>query len=302
MIAYDLIGETPLVLLESFSDEDVKIYAKLEQFNPGGSVKDRLGKYLVEQAIEEGRLHRGDTIVEATAGNTGIGLAIAANRYQLNCVIFAPEGFSEEKISIMRALGADVKRTVKAEGMIGAQQVARQYAEDTQSIYMNQFETTHNPDAYTHTLGKALTDELNHIDYFVAGAGSGGTFTGVARHLQPLGVKNYIVEPEGSILNGGPSHAHATEGIGSEKWPDFLEKSLVEGIFTISDQHAFDNVKAIAKQEGLLVGSSSGAALQGALELKKQIDKGIIVTIFPDGSDRYMSKQIFSYKENENNE
>lgn len=109
MIAYDLIGETPLVLLESFSDEDVKIYAKLEQFNPGGSVKDRLGKYLVEQAIEEGRLHRGDTIVEATAGNTGIGLAIAANRYQLNCVIFAPEGFSEEKISIMRALGADVK-------------------------------------------------------------------------------------------------------------------------------------------------------------------------------------------------
>ncbi|MGJ1067619.1 PLP-dependent cysteine synthase family protein [Staphylococcus warneri] len=302
MIAYDLIGETPLVLLESFSDENVKIYAKLEQFNPGGSVKDRLGKYLVEQAIEEGRLHRGDTIVEATAGNTGIGLAIAANRYQLNCVIFAPEGFSEEKISIMRALGADVKRTVKAEGMIGAQQVARQYAKDTQSIYMNQFETAHNPGAYTNTLGKELTDELNHIDYFVAGAGSGGTFTGVARHLQPLGVKNYIVEPEGSILNGGPSHAHATEGIGSEKWPDFLEKSLVEGIFTISDQHAFDNVKAIAKQEGLLVGSSSGAALQGALELKNQINKGIIVTIFPDGSDRYMSKQIFNYKENENNE
>ncbi|MBL3398664.1 MULTISPECIES: PLP-dependent cysteine synthase family protein [Staphylococcus] len=302
MIAYDLIGQTPLVLLESYSDENVKIYAKLEQFNPGGSVKDRLGKYLVEQAIEEGRLQRGDTIVEATAGNTGIGLAIAANRYDLKCVIFAPEGFSEEKISIMRALGADVKRTAKDEGMIGAQQVAKQYATDTQSIYMNQFETKHNPDAYTHTLGKELTDELNHIDYFVAGAGSGGTFTGVARHLQPLGVKSYIVEPEGSILNGGPSHAHDTEGIGSEKWPGFLEKTLVDGIFTISDKHAFENVKNIAKNEGLLVGSSSGAALQGALELKQQLDKGVIVTIFPDGSDRYMSKQIFNYKEMDDNE
>ena len=110
MIAFDLIGQTPLVLLESFSDENVQIYAKLEQFNPGGSVKDRLGKYLVETAIKEGRVSSGDTIVEATAGNTGIGLAIAANRYHLNCVIFAPEGFSEEKISIMRALGADIKR------------------------------------------------------------------------------------------------------------------------------------------------------------------------------------------------
>lgn len=296
MIAFDLIGQTPLVLLESFSDENVQIYAKLEQFNPGGSVKDRLGKYLVETAIKEGRVSSGDTIVEATAGNTGIGLAIAANRYHLNCVIFAPEGFSEEKISIMRALGADIKRTPKAQGMIGAQTEARRYARDFGAVYMNQFETEHNPAAYTHTLGKQLTDALPNIDYFVAGVGSGGTFTGVAQHLKQYNVKNVIVEPEGSILNGGEAHAHDIEGIGSEKWPIFLERSLVDHIITVSDNDGFENVKCLAQQEGLLVGSSSGAALQGALDIKNKIDKGVIVTIFPDGSDRYMSKKIFDYK------
>ncbi|MBW4836691.1 MAG: cysteine synthase family protein [Staphylococcaceae bacterium] len=302
MIAYDLIGQTPLVLLESFSDENVKIYAKLEQFNPGGSVKDRLGKYLVETAIEDGRLKEGGTIVEATAGNTGIGLAIAANRFRVKCVIFAPEGFSEEKISIMKALGADVRRTPKVDGMIGAQEEAKSYAKKYNALYMNQFGTEDNPGAYTNTLAKQITHQLSHIDYFVAGVGSGGTFTGVAKHMTTLGVKNYIVEPQGSILNGGPIHAHATEGIGSEKWPTFLDRDLVDGIFTISDKDAFNNVKLIANKEGLLVGSSSGAALQGALELKKHIKKGVIVTIFPDGSDRYMSKHIFNYKESNDNE
>lgn len=278
MIAYDLIGQTPLVLLESFSDENVKIYAKLEQFNPGGSVKDRLGKYLVETAIEDGRLKEGGTIVEATAGNTGIGLAIAANRFRVKCVIFAPEGFSEEKISIMKALGADVRRTPKVDGMIGAQEEAKSYAKKYNALYMNQFGTEDNPGAYTNTLAKQITHQLDHIDYFVAGVGSGGTFTGVAKHMTTLGVKNYIVEPQGSILNGGPIHAHATEGIGSEKWPTFLDRDLVDGIFTISDKDAFNNVKLIANKEGLLVGSSSGAALQGALELKKHIKKGVIVT------------------------
>lgn len=273
MIAYDLIGQTPLVLLESFSDENVKIYAKLEQFNPGGSVKDRLGKYLVETAIEDGRLKEGGTIVEATAGNTGIGLAIAANRFRVKCVIFAPEGFSEEKISIMKALGADVRRTPKVDGMIGAQEEAKSYAKKYNALYMNQFGTEDNPGAYTNTLAKQITHQLDHIDYFLAGVGSGGTFTGVAKHMTTLGVKNYIVEPQGSILNGGPIHAHATEGIGSEKWPAFLDRDLVDGIFTISDKDAFNNVKLIANKEGLLVGSSSGAALQGALELKNTLKK-----------------------------
>lgn len=176
MITYDLIGNTPLVLLEHYSDDKVKIYAKLEQWNPGGSVKDRLGKYLVEKAIQEGRVRAGQTIVEATAGNTGIGLAIAANRHHLKCKIFAPYGFSEEKINIMIALGADVSRTSQSEGMHGAQLAARSYAEKYGAVYMNQFESEHNPDTYFHTLGPELTSALQQIDYFVAGIGSGGTF------------------------------------------------------------------------------------------------------------------------------
>lgn len=298
MITFDLIGHTPLVLLKSFSDENVQIYAKLEQFNPGGSVKDRLGKYLIEQAVEEHGLKSGDTIVEASAGNTGIGLAIAANHFDLKTVIFAPEGFSEEKISIMKALGAVVKRTPKDGGMKEAQRVARAYAKSNGALYMNQFESEHNPRAYEDTLAKEITDELPEVDYFVAGVGSGGTFTGVARHMSTLNVENVIVEPEGSILNGGPQHPHDIEGIGSEQWPQFLPKSLVSDIITVSGADGFNNVAQIAKKEGLLVGSSSGAALQGALEIKKHLNKGVIVTIFPDGSDRYMSKQIFNYKEN----
>ncbi|CAM3985262.1 cysteine synthase family protein [Staphylococcus schweitzeri] len=300
MITYDLIGNTPLVLLEHFSDDKVKIYAKLEQWNPGGSVKDRLGKYLVEMAIKDGRVCAGQTIVEATAGNTGIGLAIAANKHQLKCKIFAPYGFSEEKINIMIALGADVSRTSQSEGMIGAQKAARAYAKKYNAIYMNQFESVHNPDTYFHTLGPELISELNHIDYFVAGIGSGGTFTGTARYLKQYHVQCYAVEPEGSVLNGGPAHAHDTEGIGSEKWPTFLDSTLVDGIFTIKDRDAFSNVKALAINEGLLVGSSSGAALQGALNLKSRLSQGTIVVVFPDGSDRYMSKQIFEYEENNN--
>ncbi|BCU51471.1 cystathionine beta-synthase (O-acetyl-L-serine) [Staphylococcus auricularis] len=297
MNTYDLIGHTPLVLLTSFSDENVQIYAKLEQFNPGGSVKDRLGKFLIEQAMEDDALKPGGTIVEATAGNTGIGLTLAANRQNIKTVIFAPEGFSEEKIDIMKALGATVYRTAQSEGMTGAQQAAKAYATEHDAFYTQQFETAYNPQAYVHTLGPELTDALDHIDYFVAGVGSGGTFTGVAQHLQNFDVKNIIVEPEGSILNGGPQHDHDIEGIGSEKWPTFLPKALVDGIKTVSDKAAFDNVKRLAKREGLLVGSSSGAALQGALELKNEITKGVIVTIFPDGSDRYMSQRIFNYEE-----
>ncbi|WP_278925970.1 PLP-dependent cysteine synthase family protein [Staphylococcus auricularis] len=297
MNTYDLIGHTPLVLLTSFSDENVQIYAKLEQFNPGGSVKDRLGKFLIEQAIEDDALQPGGTIVEATAGNTGIGLTLAANRQNIKTVIFAPEGFSKEKIDIMKALGATVYRTAQSEGMTGAQKAAKAYAEAHDAYYTQQFETAYNPQAYVHTLGPELTDALDHIDYFVAGVGSGGTFTGVAQHLQNFNVKNIVVEPEGSILNGGPQHDHDIEGIGSEKWPTFLPESLVDDIKTVSDKAAFENVKQLAKREGVLVGSSSGAALQGALELKDEITEGIIVTIFPDGSDRYMSQRIFNYEE-----
>ncbi|GGI39483.1 PLP-dependent cysteine synthase family protein [Mammaliicoccus stepanovicii] len=300
MKPFHLIGHTPLVLLESYSTHSVKIYAKLEMYNLGGSIKDRLAKHLIEHALQQQAISIGDTIVEATAGNTGIGLAIVANHYNLNCVIFAPEGFSEEKMDIMRTLGADVRRTPREEGMLGAQKYAKAYANSHHAYYINQFENKENPNAYVNTLAQEILTSCPEIDYFVAGAGSGGTFTGTASVLKEHYVKNIIVEPEGSILAGGNPHSHDTEGIGVEKWPSFLDKSLIDDIKVISDIDAFTQVRNLAKTEGILSGSSSGAALQAAVEVSKEIEHGHIVVIFPDGSDRYMSKNIFNYGGNNN--
>ncbi|WP_239740731.1 cysteine synthase family protein [Mammaliicoccus sp. P-M59] len=295
MKAFDLIGNTPLVLLEHYSTDNVKIFAKLESYNLGGSIKDRLGKHLIEHALAEGNIRSGDTIVEATAGNTGIGLAIVANHYNMNCVIFAPEGFSEEKMNIMKALGAEVRRTPRSEGMLGARQQAQTYSEEYGAYYINQFENDENPQAYVHTLATEILEQCPDITHLIAGAGSGGTFTGIASVMKEHQVRNIIVEPEGSILAGGEAHAHDTEGIGVEKWPPFLKRDLIDDIKVISDQDAFTNVSGLALNEGILAGSSSGAALQAAIDISKQIEQGHIVVIFPDGSDRYMSKNIFNY-------
>ncbi|MFU1769342.1 PLP-dependent cysteine synthase family protein [Mammaliicoccus sciuri] len=295
MKAFDLIGNTPLVLLEHYSTDNVKIFAKLESYNLGGSIKDRLSKHLIEHALAEGDIHSGDTIVEATAGNTGIGLAIVANHYNMNCVIFAPEGFSEEKMNIMKALGAEVRRTPRSEGMLGARQQAQTYSEEYGAYYINQFENEQNPQAYVHTLATEILEQCPDITHLIAGAGSGGTFTGIASVMKEHQVRNIIVEPEGSILAGGEAHAHDTEGIGVEKWPPFLKRDLIDDIKVISDQDAFTNVSGLALNEGILAGSSSGAALQAAIDVSKQIEQGHIVVIFPDGSDRYMSKNIFNY-------
>ena len=295
MKAFDLIGNTPLVLLEHYSTDNVKIFAKLESYNLGGSIKDRLSKHLIEHALAEGNIRSGDTIVEATAGNTGIGLAIVANHYNMNCVIFAPEGFSEEKMNIMKALGAEVRRTPRSEGMLCARQQAQTYSEEYGGYYINQFENEENPQAYIHTLATEILEQCPDITHLIAGAGSGGTFTGIASVMKEHQVRNIIVEPEGSILAGGETHAHDTEGIGVEKWPPFLKRDLIDDIKVISDQDAFTNVSGLALNEGILAGSSSGAALQAAIDLSKQIEQGHIVVIFPDGSDRYMSKNIFNY-------
>ncbi|MBI5975019.1 PLP-dependent cysteine synthase family protein [Staphylococcus canis] len=292
---FDLIGHTPLVLLEHYSDDNIQIYAKLEMYNPGGSVKDRLAKYIIEKALASGALEEGDTIVEATAGNTGIGLALVANHYGLQCTIFAPEGFSEEKIGIMRAFGAKIYRTPKTEGMLGARQAAQRYADEHRAFYTNQFETNDNPAAYQKTLAQEILEEVPEVTHFVAGAGSGGTFSGVSEVLTQQQIKCIVVEPTGSILSGQEKGSHDTEGIGVEEWPRFLNKVWIDKIEVVSDEVAFQHVKDIAKHEGILVGSSSGAALEGALREAKRIESGKIVVVFPDSSDRYMSKKIFEY-------
>ncbi|WP_019721460.1 PLP-dependent cysteine synthase family protein [Heyndrickxia coagulans] len=297
---HELIGNTPLVELTAFDlPKGVRLFAKLEYFNPGGSVKDRLGAYLIERAFQEGRLKRGGTIIEPTAGNTGIGLALAAIRYGVHAVFVVPEKFSVEKQTLMRALGAEVVNTPTAHGMAGAIAEAKKLTAETPNAYFpGQFENPSNPETYYKTLGPEIWEALDgHIDVFVAGAGSGGTFMGTARYLKEKNpaLKAAIVEPEGSILNGGEPRSHRTEGIGMEFLPPFMDRTFFDAIHTIPDDAAFKRLAEAARLEGLLIGSSSGAALEASLREAKQAKPGThIVTIFPDSSERYLSRSIYS--------
>lgn len=297
--ALQLIGHTPLVEVHGYElPRGIKLFAKLEFMNPGGSVKDRVGKVLVEKALESGELEAGGTLVEATAGNAGIGLAMACLHYGISAVFTVPEKFSQEKQELMKALGATIVHTPTALGMKGAIDKARELTASIEGAYCpGQFSNPRNPEAYYHTMGPEIWDDLGgKVDIFVAGAGSGGTFMGTARYLKERNpaVKTVIVEPEGSILNGGPAGSHKTEGIGMEMIPDFVDRGFFDAIHTIRDEDAFNRVKELARQEGLLVGSSSGAALHAALlEAEGAEDGAVLVTVFPDSSERYLSKKIY---------
>lgn len=294
-----LVGGTPLYEITSYPlREGIRLFAKLEFMNVGGSIKDRLGFYLLQQAFENKKINKGDTIIEATAGNTGIGLALAAIHYQLEVIFVTPKKFSIEKQTLMKALGAKVINTPTELGMKEAIKVAEEMEQRIPHSYIpNQFANDWNPDTYYHTLGPEVWNDVDgQIDIFVAGAGSGGTFTGTARYLKeqnPL-IKTMIVEPEGSILSGGKQKPHKTEGIGMEFLPDFIDEHLFDEIYTIPDEQAFLRLKEVAKQEGLLVGSSSGAALEASLQVAHKAKAGTnIVTVFPDSSERYLSTGIY---------
>ena len=293
-----LIGRTPVLeLTHSTIPNGCRIFAKLEFFNPGGSVKDRLGVALIADAEKSGELNPGGTIVEPTAGNTGIGLAIAAigKGYRLKLVV--PQKFSMEKQTLMRALGAEVINTPTAEGIKGAIKKATEIAEQEGAFMPAQFANAANPDTYVQTLGPELWEQMDgKIDIFVAGAGSGGTFMGTSRYLkaQNQAIKTVIVEPEGSILNGGESGPHKTEGIGMELIPPFMDTQYFEDIHTITDKEAFAAVSELAQKEGLLVGSSSGAAFVAALREAQSAKPGShIATVFADSSERYLSQDIY---------
>jgi cystathionine beta-synthase (O-acetyl-L-serine) len=296
---HELIGHTPVVEITQFPlPEGVRIFAKLEYFNPGGSIKDRLGQELLRDALETGKLKEGGTIIEPTAGNTGIGLALAAIGKNINVVFCVPEKFSIEKQQIMKALGATIVHTPTSEGMEGAIRKAQELAREIPNSYCpQQFANPANPRTYYKTLGPELWEDLDgQIDIFVAGAGSGGTFMGTATFLKEKNpnIKTVIVEPEGSILNGGEPGPHKTEGIGMEFLPDYMDPSYFDAIHTIRDEDAFKWVKELANKEGLLVGSSSGAAFHAALlEAEKAKPGTNIVVIFPDSSERYLSKKIY---------
>lgn len=298
----ELVGDTPLLELDIKVPNGSHIYAKIESKNPGGSIKDRLGFYMLEQAMSEGKLRKKMTVIEPTAGNTGIGIAMAASYYGMKTVLVVPEKFSQEKQTLMRALGAQIVHTPSQEGIVGAIKKARELEKNIENSYVPmQFENLDNPDAYYHSIAPEIYHEMKEnnlkINGFVAGAGSGGTFVGMARYFkeQDRSIKTAIVEPEGSILNGGPKHAHRTEGIGVEFIPPFLERDNLDYIYTISDHDAFDFVKRLASHHGIFAGSSSGAALAASIKLAEELPANSnIVTVFPDSSERYLSQKIYN--------
>lgn len=296
----ELVGGTPMLEITRFPlPEGVRLFAKLEYFNPGGSVKDRLGVELIAEAERTGQLQSGGTIIEPTAGNTGIGLALAAIGKGYRVMFCVPEKFSQEKQELMRALGAEVVNTPTADGITGAIARARELAESIPGAFVpQQFANPANPEAHYKTTGPEIWEQLDgKVDVFVAGAGSGGTFTGVARFLKEHdpAIRCCIVEPINSALRpGAKAGPHKTEGIGVEYIYPTLDPSQWDEIYTVTDEDAFAQVKELAAREGALVGSSSGAAFWAALEEAQRAKPGTnIVTIFPDSSERYLSKKIY---------
>lgn len=294
----ELIGQTPILQIQSYPlRKGVKIFAKLENMNPGGSVKDRLGIELIEDAIRKGNLQKGYTIIEPTAGNTGIGLAIVAKKYELQLIVVVPKKFSIEKQQIMIALGAKVVSTNTEKGMKGAIEKSEELLLKIPNSYsLNQFTNEANPNGYYRTLGPELWKDLQgKIDIFIAGAGTGGTFMGISRYLKEKNpkIKTIIVEPENSILQGVPG-PHETEGIGLEFLSPFMDSFYFDEIYSISDNDAFKRTRELALNESILVGSSSGAVMHACLEEATNANNPMnIVTIFPDSGERYLSKKIY---------
>jgi cysteine synthase A len=293
-----LVGETPLLQLRRSVPAGTAVYVKLEYLNPGGSVKDRAAVGIIRRAEAQGLLKPGGTIVEATAGNTGIGLALIGINRGYRVVLFIPKNFSEEKVTIMRALGAEVTRTPESEGIQGAIQHARErVARDPGAFMAGQFENPANPDYHYETTAREIFEQMEgRIDAVVIGVGTAGTFTGVARYLkeQLPKVLAVAVETQGSVLGGGKPGKHKVEGIGSSFVPKNFDRSLCDEIILVTDQQAFDMVKELAALEGVLSGSSGGANVFAARAVAERLGPGKrVVTMIPDSAERYLSKKIF---------
>jgi cysteine synthase A len=293
----EAIGSTPHAELSQFSAGAARIFAKLEFLNPGGSVKDRIARSMIEDAEKRGLLRPGGAIVEPTSGNTGVGLAMIAAIKGYRCVVVMPEGYGRVKAKLMEALGAEVIRTPADELMSGAIRRAEQIARETGAYLPNQFANPINPRTHYETTGPEIWAELGaSIDAFVAGVGTTGTFTGVARFLSERipRLLRVAVESQGSILGGGERGPHVVEGIGLSFLPPILDRSVIDEVMSVSDEEAFETCRALAREEGLLVGGSSGAAAAAALRVARRLGPGrAVVTVFPDGAERYPGQGIF---------
>jgi cysteine synthase A len=295
----ELMGQTPMLHLRRVCGaESAAVYAKLEFLNPGGSVKDRAALGMILDAERRGLLKPGSTIVEATAGNTGVGLALVGVNRGYRVILYVPEGFAEEKCILMRGFGATVVRTPEAEMMAGAIRRAISEAKEIPDSFVAlQFENQANPQFHHDTTAVELWEQMEgRVDAFVAGVGTGGTFSGIARFLKERNpsILTVAVETQGSVLQGGKPGHHKVEGIGASFVPKTFDREVADEILMVSDENAFAMVKRLAAEEGLLGGSSAGATVYGALDIARRLGPGKrVATIIPDSAERYLSKKIF---------
>lgn len=306
--AIGLIGNTPLVRLEHIEKKynlEARLLAKLEYFNPSGSVKDRIAKEMIEDAEKKGILRPGSVIIEPTSGNTGIGLAAIAAAKGYRLIIVLPETMSVERRNIIKAYGAEIVLTDGSKGMKGAIEKAEELAGKTEGSFIpGQFENPSNPEAHRKTTGPEIWEDTSgEVDIFVAGVGTGGTITGVGEYLKEKkpSVKVIAVEPETSpVLSKGTAGAHKIQGIGAGFIPKTLDTEVYNEIVAVSDADSFNYSRELAKEEGILTGISSGAALYAAImEAKKTVNKGkTVVALLPDSGDRYYSTPLFTSTDN----
>jgi cysteine synthase len=295
----ELVGSTPMLHLARLTlSGAAEVYAKLEYMNPGGSVKDRAAIGMIRRAEQQGLLRPGSTIIEATAGNTGIGLALIGVNKGYRVVLFVPERFSKEKVQVMEALGAEVHRTPDAEGIKGAIVRAKELAAKIpDSFTALQFENPANPDFHYETTAPEIFEQMQgRVDAIAIGVGTGGTFSGVARYLKERlpNVLTVAVETQGSVLAGGPPGEHKVEGIGVSFIPKTFDSRVADEILMVRDDDAFAMVKDLARKCGVLAGSSGGAAVFAAVQVAKRLGPGKrVVTVVPDAAERYLSKGIF---------
>ena len=299
----DTIGNTPLVELTNLEKKfnlNAKIIAKVERFNPGGSVKDRIAKAMIEKAEQKGLINKDTVLIEPTSGNTGIGLAMVAASKGLRIILTMPETMSMERRNLLKAYGAELVLTEGAKGMKGAIAKAEELAKEIPNSFIpSQFENMANPEAHYLTTGPEIYKDLNgQIDFFVAGVGTGGTISGVGKYLKEKNpsIKVIAVEPETSpVLSQGVAGPHKIQGIGAGFVPNTLDTSIYDEIITIGNEEAMETGKESARVEGLLVGISSGAAIKAAIKLaQKEENAGkTIVVLLPDTGERYLSTAMF---------
>ena len=292
--ALELIGNTPIIRLNNI---DSNIYLKLEKFNIGGSIKDRAVLAMIEDKMKNKEINVGDTIVEATSGNTGIALSMIGRLKQLNVIIIMPESMTKERIDLMKAYGADVILTKDKLGMQGSIDKAKELLNNNKDYKcLNQFENTSNPKKHYKTTAKEIYKEVSDIDIFVCGIGTGGTISGIGRYLKEVNsnIKVIGVEPESSpLITKGYSNSHKIQGIGANFIPQNLDMNVIDEVITVSDENAINTIKMLGIKEGILLGISSGANVYAALELSKKYKDKKIVTVAPDGIEKYLSMDIF---------